>query len=151
MCDYDGDAEPCTVWREEPAIMSTAHFKGRPHECDSCGTTIARGDPYLRHANLFEGRWSSEKMCFACWWSREAFFEDHGSYQPPSGLWNMLQECIGENDDPLDKWRPHFAALKRRFRLTPQGRAHWARQKEYARRRRGRRSWLYPYGKPEAA
>lgn len=155
MCSLD--LEPCDVWEEEPRIMSRAHFKGRPHECDGCGSIIKRGDPYLAHSNLFEGKWSREKMCFACWWSLEVFAEAHGQRFAPSMLWGQLQDCIGENDDPLDEWRPHLAALKKRFRASAQGRRRAAREREERRRRRARTSWSlragdsppFPWPSPE--
>lgn len=141
MCSF-GDLDPATIWEEEPAIMSRATYKGRLHECDGCGLVIKRGDPYLRHSNLYEGSWTREKMCFWCWWTRKVFADAHeGMLFQPSALWETLQECIGENDDDEDPWRWYFATLKRRFRMSPAGRRQATRKREERRRRRGRTSW----------
>lgn len=121
--------------------MSRAHFKGRLHECDGCYATIKRGDPYLAHSNLFEHTWSREKLCFACWLTREQFAEAHGQSFAPHMLRDQLQQCIDENDKRGDPWRPLLAALLRRRRLTRRGRLFWFHQKEGFRLFRARRSW----------
>lgn len=145
MCSF-GELDPCDVWEEEPRIMSTASYKGRLHECTGCNAVIKRGDPYIAHSNLFEHEWSREKMCFACWWTRAVFADAHeGQLFAPGALWDTLQECISENADPDDVWRPYFAAMKARFRMSPAGRRNWARKAEEHRRHRGRTSWLQRY------
>lgn len=152
MCDVDLDGERCAVWEEGPAVMSTETFKGRSHECSCCGATIHRGEVYLRHSNLFEGNWSRERACFACWWSREAFAEEHeGLRWPPAQFDEMLWNCIIDNRDRRDPWRPHLAAIYRRRRMSPMGRRIAARRHEAHRVRRGRTSWLFPWGRPVAA
>lgn len=136
MCDL-GDLEPCPVWNEWVRIMSTATFKGQPHECDGCGAIIARGDAYLGHSSFWDGRWAGERMCFACWWTREVFGDAHSGNCVPSALWEQLQECIGENDDDEDEWRDHLAAMKKRHRSSPSwSRTLWRRWTDHRERLR---------------
>lgn len=112
MCSF-GELDPCTVWRE------TARRARKPHQCDGCGIVIQSSEAYVSHFDIFDGVASSQAMCFGCWWSREAFAEAHEQNFAPDFLWEALQECIGENNDPRDVWRPHFAAIKRRYRTSP--------------------------------
>lgn len=120
MCSF-GDLDPCQVWRETPKVVARPR---KPRNCDGCGTLIAGGVPFIDHFNVFDGEASHEAMCFACWWTREEFAEAHdGNLFPPGALRNNLHECIGENDDEDDVWRPHLAALLTRYRHSPRGRA----------------------------
>lgn len=117
MCDLY-DLEPCTVWRETPRVAR------KRHECDGCGAVIQPRDAYVRHFDVFDGQASDEAMCSVCWFARQQFIDAHGQGFGPSYLMEALQECIGENDDDEDEWRPVLATLKRRFRASPS----WARQ-----------------------
>ena len=123
MCSY-GDLDLCSVWREEPRKARKAH------ECDGCGAGIAPGDVYLVHANVFDGTATTEKMCAACWCVRQSFVEAHGQSRPPSALAEMLRDCIGENDDADDQWRPLLASVLRRYRISPGRRARLAKRRE---------------------
>lgn len=123
MCST-GDLEPCAVWQEFPRRAR------KPHACGPCDSIIPPGDYYLVHFSIFDGEVTSEKVCFACWWAREDFCRAHGDGQlfQPSGLISALQDCVGENDDPEDRWRPVLAAILRRHRVAP-------RAREFQRRR----------------
>lgn len=110
MCSLDLDAAP--VWNEH------AVFARKPHRCDCCNASIAPGVPYLRHSSLYDGSWRRESLCFPCWWSREVFADAHDGAPTPGYFWQALQDCVGENDDELDVWRQHLAALKRRWRTA---------------------------------
>lgn len=112
MCRF-GDLDPCEVWRETPRIARKTHV------CDGCYAIIQPHEAYVSHFNVFEGEASHEAMCFGCWVSREEFADAHDQNFAPSNLWTFLQECIGENDDPLDEWRSHFAGMKHRYRNSP--------------------------------
>lgn len=106
------DLEPCAMWSESPV------FARKTHECSACQSAITKGDPYLKHANVFDGEFTSEKMCFPCWFAREQFAEAHGQSFVPSALISMLRDCVGKNDDEDDVWRPVLASVLRRYRRT---------------------------------
>lgn len=132
MCSV-GELDPCDVWSEH---VVTAR---KTHECDACDTLIRPGEPYLRHFDLYEGTASNEKMCAACWCIREAFSQAHGVTYQPSSLIQFLGECVLDNDDPEDPWRPLLAAVKRRQRVSARGRAflrhRWDERRELRARR----------------
>ncbi len=107
MCDF-GDLDPCVIWEEAPAIAR------KWHRCDGCASLIAPGDAYLRHASLYDGNWTREAECFACWWIREDFGEAHRMRPLPSQLSYDLVECGA--DQPDSEWRPHLASFRRRNR-----------------------------------
>lgn len=138
MCTVDfGDV--CPVWREE---VRTAR---KAHECDACGMEIQRGDYYLSHASLWEGEWSTEKMCAACWVVRACFADVEGhALCTPSRLVETLRECIadrlpaGERSAPPD-WTLELASVLRRYRTSMAG------------RRRLRRKWADRLAREEAA
>lgn len=106
MCGLDLD--PCTLWEEKPVTARAWHL------CDGCGCLIEPGQPYLRHANLFEGEFSREAMCFACWFIREEFAEAHHQTFAPSALYDTLLDCGA--GDPDSEWRTHLAVMMRRVR-----------------------------------
>jgi hypothetical protein len=136
MCTLD-DGEQADIWREDVRVVMRPR---KQRECDGCGAVIGAGEPFIDHFDLYEGNANSEAGCFACWWTREVFADDHGGMRYPFGmLMEQLEQCIGENmrrvyrDDSSwpdsvanydDEWRPHLAALKRRYRASPQ----WSRK-----------------------
>lgn len=125
MCSLDLD--PCAVWSETPRRAR------RAHECTACGVAIQPGEAYLSHFSVFEGCPSTEKMCFACWLARGQFAEAHGQSFPPSALLEQLHDCIGANDDEEDEWRPIYANVLARFRVS-------AAHRQFQRARRGART-----------
>lgn len=114
MCSIDLD--PCTVWDESVATART------PHTCDGCGARILPGTAYLRHANLYKGKWTREAACFACWWARETFVSAHGQSFAPSMLAEMLRECVDTDRPwwgPKERlWRSLLAGILRRQRAA---------------------------------
>ncbi len=123
MCSLD--LEPCTVWRNTPRVARKAH------ECDCCSAPIAPATPYLDHFNVVDGSANTEKLCSACWFAWMQFGEAHEQMCTPSGLFQMLRDCVGENDDEEDVWRPVLASILKRYRLTPGGRRQLARRIAY--------------------
>lgn len=110
MCSIDLDR--CEVWSETPRKAR------KPHGCNGCGIVIVPGQPYLVHFNIYDGDPTREAMCFACWCAREQFADAHGQSIAPSILIEMLRECIGENDDEEDVWRPVLASVLSRYRVA---------------------------------
>lgn len=113
MCHVDFDGDYAKVWNETPRRAA------REHHCAGCGATIYRGETYLDHRS-FSDFWWTEAGCFWCWWAREMFVEAHGRQSFVfSELESRLRECISENDDAEDQWRPVLAALRWRFHRSP--------------------------------
>ena len=105
MCDIY--LEPCEVWVE-------THRKARKeHECSCCFRKIVRGETYLIHFDVFEGRANSRKMCQQCEADRKEFADDHDSLLcDPSYFPEMLGNCIGDDGD--DKWRLMLDRIRQR-------------------------------------
>lgn len=134
MCIYEPD-ETWTTWNEKIVLPKP------PVECDGCGRLISPHETFYSMAILFDSKWSRERACFECWWTMKEFGDAHNIITSPDQIWQLLQDCIGENDDDDDVWRDHLAALKKRFRMSPAGRRSAARKREERRIRRGRTSW----------
>lgn len=117
MCEVSFD-DYAEVWDEEPRRA------GKPHVCDACGMPIAKGEPHLSHASLFEDGWTRERMCFACWWARETFVEAHKVNFTPGVLIETLRDCIIDNEDHEDPWRPVLASILARHRRSAAWRRH---------------------------
>lgn len=132
MCVYEPD-EMWTTWNDKIVLPKP------PVECDGCHRLIGAHEAFYSIAILWQGSWSRERACFECWWTMKEFGDAHDIITSPDQLWQLLHDCIGENDDDDDVWRDHLAAMKRRYRASPRARA---RAREAARRRRGRTSWL---------
>lgn len=129
MCSLDLFGE-VAVWRETPRRAR------KDHSCTACGGVIAKGSAYLDHANLYDGSWSSETACFPCWWARETFAQAHEQSFAPSMLHELLRDCVkGRVDDAEREWRPSFAALLRRYRVSRDGRKHLSTQWAFRRER----------------
>lgn len=113
MCSLD--LEPCDAWNER-AVKAR-----KPHRCDACDTLIPAGAHYLRHFHIFEDSLGTERMCADCWMVREAFAEAHGQNFFPSMLIDQLRQCVGDNDDEEDEWRPLLASVLKRYRVSRAG------------------------------
>lgn len=61
QCCPLGEAdEYCTVWHERTRKAA------KPHTCEECRETINIGDKYSYTTSLFDGSWSTTKMCLSC-------------------------------------------------------------------------------------
>lgn len=118
MCTIDYD-DPVRVYRESPRIAR------KEHECSGCGAVIRNGEAYCYVSYVDDYRGNSEHECFACWWTRSAFWAEHNGGPLPSLLWEELRDCIG--GERTNTWRPHLAALQRRWRTSSIGRRELAR------------------------
>jgi len=113
MCDVGWEGETAKVWNETPRRARTLHH------CAGCGTPIQPGETYLDHRSFLDSWWT-EAGCFWCWRAREMFVAAHaGQSFMFSELERTLRDCIGENDDPADRWRPVLASVLRRYRRSP--------------------------------
>lgn len=103
----------CTVCSDAYAEFSTSTWRKarKPHRCDECYGTIAKGDRYERTFGKFEGDWFVNALCAKCsrMWSvhftaTRAIKED---CSPPLG---ELREAIGECSRENPEYRAAFAA-----------------------------------------
>lgn len=110
MCELAEPDDCCTIWDE------TAPRARKRHSCDSCGGPIEPGEVYIRHKQLYEGDWDTQRACLACVVARETFESAHGDCSlSPRGFPEALLSCIHEGDERSDaKWAPMFAALETR-------------------------------------
>lgn len=111
MCSSGLSGDACDVWNE---YFPRAR---KDHGCDGCGGAIHRRDLYLSHRSLFEGYWSSGKLCLACWYAREEFVGEHrGSLIPaPAALSDVIQDCISDGDEDSElRWGPMLEGMRAR-------------------------------------
>jgi hypothetical protein len=108
MCQIDLD--PCEVWSE------VARMARKPHDCDGCDATIAKGEAYLSHFSVFEGNRQAQACCFQCWLAREDFAQVHGATPTPGALAEMLSECIAPGDPDSARWKFWLDAMLARNR-----------------------------------
>jgi len=114
MCEIDGDR--AELWRDTPRVAR------KQHACDGCGATIVAGAHYLEHFDVFEGSTTSERVCFGCWAAYQQFADAHHFWFSPGRIIEQLRDCIGENNDEDDVWRPVLASVLRRYRVSPERR-----------------------------
>jgi hypothetical protein len=57
---FDGDYEPCDVWRD------TKRRARKEHKCSACKETIQRTHFYIEHFSIFEGEFDTFKRCMRC-------------------------------------------------------------------------------------
>ncbi len=110
MCIFSSDdRDEAKVWVETPRRAA------KEHHCTGCGAFIRPGETYLDHRS-FSDYWYSEAACFWCWWSREMFVQAHSArqYFCIAELERELTDCIDQNDNPEDGWRPVLQALLER-------------------------------------
>lgn len=94
MCDIDFDSgERADVW------MNT--FVGRArkaHVCDMCQGAIEPGEPYVRHFSVFGSYGAcNEAQCLRCCTIVDAFRREHRHYYNPSGMRELIVECLQED------------------------------------------------------
>ena len=107
MCSFD--LEPCDVWTE------TARTARKEHCCSVCGGRIAPGERYTTHFSKSDGGVSSERICGACYTARAEFASAHGEMVPnPSAFEDVLRECIAEDEESEQRWKPMLAAIEGR-------------------------------------
>src|SRR5258705_9350566 len=89
MCIIEFD-ETWTLYSSDVIIAA------KDHACDCCHGRIRKGQPYTKFRCLFDGHWSTEKMCKPCSLITEDFAAEHGSYTTPSGMRELLSECVDQ-------------------------------------------------------
>ena len=130
MCEIDtDDFDPASVWSDTPRVARKAH------ECDGCGGIIPVGAHYCSHFSVHDGEPTSEKACFACWAMTEDFRNAHGSAYVPSYMAQALADCYSDNDRG-SRWRLAHAGILKRWRVSPSGRRHLAKEHERAAKQR---------------
>lgn len=130
MCYLDLDC--AKVWHEAPRIAR------KEHACDACCATIPKGAAYLHHSSLYDGHWTTEAMCFTCWWVRAVFAEAHGQACTPGMLMATLREC---GSDDGDGWRFELASVLCRYRTSEVARQGLHRRWAQKSARRAQRSY----------
>lgn len=130
MCYLNLDC--AKVWNEAPRIARKEHM------CDACCAAIPKGAAYLHHSSLYDGHWTTEAMCFPCWWVRATFAEAHGQTCAPGMLMETLRECVRSASpatwrrDRPTLWAPELTSVLRRYRTSEvarQGlRRRWAQK-----------------------
>lgn len=108
MCDLYLDGDFCKVWTQ------TRRKAAKEHRCQCCGTRICRGERYLVTKSLFDGEWSTEKMCRKCDGIQKAFGEEHRYYPGPFELDEYLDQCIDEGDGDVRRWKRYRRAISQR-------------------------------------
>lgn len=112
MCDtFDLDGDFPKVWRETPRLARKAR------RCDSCRAPINPGDAYLEHFSVTDDP-LTEAMCFACWWDRAQFAEEHRQSFNPSSFRDLLSECVTWDEKSAARWTPALEALDARMRAA---------------------------------
>jgi len=98
MCMIE-DAEFCTIW-------NVTNPKARKsHTCTECGRTIEAAEQYMRIESLYDGFWSTQRVCSHCkvgadWLTKEChgflaggILEDirqHAEEYRSFGLWRII-------------------------------------------------------------
>jgi hypothetical protein len=94
MCS---DYEPCTIFNR------TSPKARKPHRCNECGRDIQASERYERIESLFEGVWSTVKVCAHCGVGMDWLSAECGGY--PIG---MVSDDINEHARDyrrIDLWR----------------------------------------------
>lgn len=104
------DTEPCSVWRE------SYRQARKPYKCACCRAPIAVGERYLYHFDVFEGDACQERLCLSCEADRETFADAHGGRSSsPSSFLHFLDECVSEDEESEQKWRPMLERIHARM------------------------------------
>jgi len=102
------DLEYAEIWSETEHTARTRKF------CSSCDGEIKPGERYIKHFSKYDGNITSNRLCLACEKDRAEFADAHDGMSPtPDNFYNMLSECISE-DDEGDRWRPMLESMKAR-------------------------------------
>lgn len=88
MCMAD-DAEACTFWN------STWRRARKMYKCGECGRTILYGEHYLYMAWLFDGDFSTSRMCAHCHVAAEWLMKNCGGWLA-WGIREDVQEHVDE-------------------------------------------------------
>jgi hypothetical protein len=100
MCHVEYDSY-ATVWRETWISKSR-----KPHQCDTCHTTIPVGSRYLSIFCVYEGDASSDVQCQDCAAIAKRFADEHKVGSPfPSSLLDFLDSCADYGDEDSQRWR----------------------------------------------
>jgi hypothetical protein len=91
MCQIDSD-EQAEVWTDK--LIGKAR---KEHTCDMCHGAISPGGSYLHHFSVFDGDVTSERQCIQCCTIVAAFRREHRTWFCPSGMRDMLIECLDED------------------------------------------------------
>lgn len=103
MCDVNLD-DACSVWAETNVKRAR-----KAHGCDCCGGSIRPGDSYKRIGMVFDGTASTERECRLCGVMMAMFKAMHRQWMSPSGMRELLHECIADEqtyDEDNDKYVP---------------------------------------------
>ena len=109
----------------------------KEHECEECGELIAKGTKYQNETTLYDGRWSTHKICLSCVEIRDHFQCDGWLY---GHLWSDLEENFFPD---MKAGGPCMEGLspEAKSRLFER-RMKWL--EEESRRSRTRRNWFAP-------
>lgn len=103
------DLEPCEVWRE------SRHKARKVKRCSCCSVWIEPGTYYWTHFSIYEGEASTGALCEPCFADREVFAAAHELTPAPVAFWQMLCDCIVENDeDDPQGWKVMQAGIAAR-------------------------------------
>lgn len=107
MCEFCAD-DVATVWSQ------TTRRAAKPHRCQCCGAAVAVGEKYVVTKTLFDGEWSTEKMCRKCDGIQAAFGKEHRYYPGAWELDKALDQCIDEGDGDVRRWQRYRRAISQR-------------------------------------
>jgi hypothetical protein len=114
MCVLEFD-EQAAVFTEKKVVAK------KDHKCFCCRGAIKKGDSYVRHFSVFDRCPSAEKMCLSCFEMRTTFAKEHnGQYASPSGMPDLLVECIdmeGVDSEAGKRWQRELDAMDERKKL----------------------------------
>jgi len=112
MCKIEGsdfDSGPSRITRIE---------KSRKQRwCDTCDAELAVGAPYVTVWWVSDGNNHTEVACPACWDANETFAKSHAlAWISPGSFLSLLGDCVVDEDDPTDPWRPMLTEIATRLR-----------------------------------
>lgn len=85
-CDYDSDPVDISRWEERRAR--------KPYRCDECTGPISPGDRHSVNVVLYDGGWSTYRICAPCMDGPVAFVEKNCGCVPWGGLSEHLVEVF---------------------------------------------------------